>query len=40
MGKSQSAQKNCAKIDKEETHAHCKIAGSALNRERTLALRQ
>jgi len=33
--KSQSAQKNCTKIEKEETHAHRKRARSALSRERT-----
>jgi hypothetical protein len=38
--KSQSPKKNCTKIEKEETHAHRKRAGSALSRERTLELRQ
>jgi len=38
--KLQSTQKNCAKIEKEETCAHRKRAGSALSRERTLELRQ
>jgi hypothetical protein len=33
-------KKNCTKIQKEETHAHRKIARSALSRERTLELRQ
>jgi hypothetical protein len=36
--KSQSTQKNCIKIDKEEAHAHQKRARSALGRERTLEL--
>jgi len=38
--KSQSAQKNCTKIEQEETHAHRKRARGALSRERTLELRQ
>jgi hypothetical protein len=32
--------KNCTKVEKEETHAHRKIARSAQNTERTLELRQ
>jgi len=39
MEKSQSASKNCTKIEKEETHAHRIRAKSALSRERTLELR-
>ena len=38
--KSQSAEKNCTKIEKEETHANRKRARGALSRERTLELRQ
>jgi len=38
VGKSQSTQKNCTKIEKEETHAHWRRARSALSRERTLEL--
>jgi hypothetical protein len=30
--------KKCTKIEKEETHAHRKRAGSALSRERKLEL--
>jgi hypothetical protein len=37
--KSQSASKNCTKIEKEETHAHRIRARSTLNRERMLELR-
>ena len=33
-------KKNCTKIEKEDTHAHRKRAGSALGRARTLELRQ
>ena len=40
MEKSQSTQKNCTKIEKEETHAQRKRAGSVLSRERVLELRQ
>jgi len=36
--KSHSTQNNCTKIEKEETHAHWKIARSALSRERMLEL--
>ena len=32
-------KKNCTKIEKEETRAHRKRAGNALNKERTLELR-
>jgi hypothetical protein len=38
--KSQLTQKNCTKMEKEETHAHRKRGRSALSRERTLELRQ
>jgi len=38
--KSQSTYKNSIKIEKEETHAHWKRAGSALSRERKLELQQ
>jgi len=38
--KSQSIQKNCTKIEKEETHAQWKRARNALSRERTLELQQ
>ena len=37
MEKSQSTYKNSTKIEKEETHAHRKRAGSALSRERALS---
>ena len=36
MEKSQSTYKNCIKIEKAETHAGRKRAGSALSRERML----
>jgi hypothetical protein len=36
--KSQSTQKNCNKIEKEETHAHQKRARSTPSRERMLEL--
>jgi Na+-transporting methylmalonyl-CoA/oxaloacetate decarboxylase gamma subunit len=39
-GKITNNLKNCAEIEKEETHAHQKRARSALIRERTLELRQ
>jgi len=38
--KSQLTQKNCTKIEKEETHAHQERARSALGREKTLELQQ
>jgi hypothetical protein len=38
--KSQSTKKNCTKIEKEETRAHGKRAGSPLSRERTLESQQ
>ena len=40
VGKSQSTQKNCTKIDKEETHGHQKRARSTLSKERMLDLWQ
>jgi hypothetical protein len=33
-------KKNCTKVEKEETHAHWKRAGSALSREMRFELRQ